>query len=795
MSHYKVAKVSVIGAFDGDASSSLKRRAQYAGPPSVYQDGVPQRIDIQDALNLVAAAYDVSPNPSDYVFVVARAVSAELPTRPNPNENGDAFPIEELLRFDHRLARRVYKTFDLKPNHLNHRAQNPKTARGFILDSTFNSLTPEDQFVECLIAIDTTKDPAYARGIRAGAIDAFSMGCIAEYTVCSIKSCQNRATSPQEFCQHIRTGKMRQYGDELAYEKCGGVCFEELSAVDQPADPKALTQEILQVRAQIEDVQQRRDMNHESEMLILSTRLSRLERELQELRGVREMAEETKKVAQSIPAPTPQATPPVPVAAAAPPAADAPMPFAGDQDMPMAFDEQTAAPPDPSAIGTPGDQDLQQYKDKKDLQQGEQMSDDEMGIMSASAQKLSLRFARKFQNVHAEITKVGNARIFDGRTGRGLFVVRPAKKLANARQARQFCEVIVRHVAHFGLADTMKMMRGIPYPRSAQVLDQHDDNLKGPSAPQEPSLSKADDNLQDPRGDATSDSTSEEQSDKQTEPGAGPSTSIESRETNMEDAQQVGDLDSVRNPDSDKRDEPSVPSIGGAGALGDEQHDHEERVGKVSDFYQQKIAAQKSEYEQKIASLEGRVEKLAEQKARSMMQRLERCLYLVADRQRLNHEISPLKIAMADALLIPFDIDGQHRYAGLDTGLVALLVERGMEKGMRDFVASIVARAKEVYGFDDRVISDSERDLRSALVRPVAAAQDGPGESGGRADLEERMLAGNPLLKTSSQSELPEEQQVPNSKQAAVRQAMGKPGFYRAYEEAAQQGPLRRSGG
>lgn len=792
--HRKIARAQIVGALDMDR---LVRRAQFAESKSLYADGLPQRIDFQEALNLVADVYDLSANPADYVFVVARAVTAELSAdKPAPNENGDAFPLGELLRFDHRLARRVYKTFDLKPNHINHRAENQKTARGFVLDSSFNRLDPDDQYVECLIAIDAKKDPIYADGIRKGAVDAFSMGCVAEYTVCSI--CGNKATNRWQFCRDIANHKMKLIGGKLSYERCGGVCFEELSAVDMPADPKALAQEVLSMQAQVAE---REKLGDESELLVLKSRLAHLERELADLSAQRQEMTMPKleKAAQAMP-PTPVATPP-PVTAKededdrVAPSLDSTLPapkedgdllpFAGQADMPLAFDDEEG--PAPKAV-SPGEQDLADYKREREIDEQKPMTDDEMGVMSVSARRLTSRYAKRFGDIRVVATRAGNFRVYDERSGKSLFAVRPPGRLANRKQALQFCEVILRHIAHRGIDGTIKLFGGIPFPKTSQVLDHADDNFTDDREKQVPVLDDPADDKAEALAKPKTETTEDLDTDKQDEYGAGPATTIDDRVTNMEDAAAAGDLSSTSDPDSDKKDEYAAP---GKDSLGEESHDHDERVAKVVAFYQRKVAAQQKAFEEKEAQLDGRINKLADQKAKSMMQRFERCLHLASERQRLNREESVLKIAMADALLTPFDINDHEQFPGCETHLTALLVERGMQEGMPAHVKQIVARARELYTMDDRVLADSERDLKRAVTAPVVApARTGVPRSARAARVEEQAIDGNPVFRTASEPDAP----VEDEKRTAIRASVGRPGFVRGYEDARALGPLGRSG-
>ena len=771
--HRKSARARITAAAE---LGKLTKRAQFQDAPSAYSDGFIQKIDLQAALNDISNIYDISSNPADYILVVARAVTAELPDSPNPNENGDSFPRDELLRFDHRLARRVYKTFDLKPNHLNHRAENPKTARGFIVDSTYNDADSNDQFVECLIAIDASKDPVYAEGIRKGDIDSFSMGCIAEYTVCSI--CANKATSKWQFCAHIRNGKLKTFKDassqqdRLAYEICGGVCFEELSAVDQPADPKALMQEILHPMASAPQLAE------ESTVLRIDSRLSKLEAAVHGA-TMDKREEEVRKTAQA--AAPPPSTPPVPAApvtAVEEEDVDEPMPFAGDGE---------AVVPDELGMDDPPTMD--EFRKEKDADSGMGgRTDDEVGIMAVTCRKLSTRYAKKYEDIQVTSTKAGNFRVFNASTGENLYGMRPLVKIGSADDAKQYCEIVARHIAHYGLAEAMKKLSAIRYPKHAQVLEHADDNaVDERPATQDPASTSPDDVLEDQRPGMPGSTKTDQETNMEQDRPSGPSTAIDDRGSNMEDAAEAGDLSSSRGPDSNMRDERDEYTVSGgdSGVLAEEEHNHEERVGKVAEFYQKKITALETEHQKRQAELEGRIEKLAAQKARAMMQRLERCLRIASEYQRLNREESPLKIEMADALLQPFDINDRERFAGINTELTGILVERGMGAGMPAHLESVVKRAKEIYSYDDKHLQDIENDLRRARPTPVVSGTTSGRRNDRSVEREIEAIEGNPVFKTADWQEFSDEsleEMTPvESRKRAIRESLGTPAFVRRF--------------
>jgi hypothetical protein len=260
MAFKKIATVEPLGSSDVEKASkgSWSKTASKRIISSYIDDNLV--VDFEGVLNEVADFYKISRDPYDYLLIPARAVSAD-----RPNENLDGWDYEELVRFDPRLGKRVYRTFEAKPHFVNHRSDNPLVARGVILDASLNeknAATDEvkkavfsatgkevnyDVFTECLIAMDTTKDPELARAYKEGAVDKFSMGCDVEYTTCSY--CGNEARSVGDFCKHIKNKMSRRAiympngVQHIPYEKCGETIFQELSVVDLPADRSAKIQE------------------------------------------------------------------------------------------------------------------------------------------------------------------------------------------------------------------------------------------------------------------------------------------------------------------------------------------------------------------------------------------------------------------------------------------------------------------------------------------------------------------------------------------------------------------------
>lgn len=215
-----------VGSAGGDR---LVRTADAGGPRSYYLDGAAP-VDVAGMLRAVADRYAVSPDPKDYIFEAIRANTVQP-----PNDNNDGFTRAEMLRHDLSTGRPVYATYVGKPHHVNHKTDNPKAARGALLDAHYNDDAPvldtcprcaartaerrerdasglhckcgqlvADHFVEVLTAIDMRKDPDFADGVRRGVLASGSMGCNCESTSCNV--CAHVAFSRPDFCHHIKGG-------------------------------------------------------------------------------------------------------------------------------------------------------------------------------------------------------------------------------------------------------------------------------------------------------------------------------------------------------------------------------------------------------------------------------------------------------------------------------------------------------------------------------------------------------------------------------------------------------------
>jgi hypothetical protein len=236
---HKFASIQILSVVK--PNGSFVKRASKKG--QLTQE---EQADVKTSINLIrpelvkslAGLYNISPKVSDYIFVVARALTSDV-----PNQNGDCFTEKELTRFSSQHKCQVFETFRNCPIHVEHCASDPKTARGFIPDCSFNTKNANDKHVLCLVAVDTTKDKPLSQGLLEGKINSFSMGCTCQEVECSV--CAKIAKNDRDLCEHLQYHKMRTIQGKKVYEVCHGVEYQELSVVGVPADPTALTQQIL----------------------------------------------------------------------------------------------------------------------------------------------------------------------------------------------------------------------------------------------------------------------------------------------------------------------------------------------------------------------------------------------------------------------------------------------------------------------------------------------------------------------------------------------------------------------
>ena len=238
--------------------------------------------------NAKFSSFDHIPNDTyrtddGYVYVKVRAISSRV------NKNFDGWPVNELAGMDENDYRKItsnlqkdssvsletltftkdssslkskgdygFKTFIGRPIFIDHNNSDPKRTRGVIVDAMLHiepssktssnsywSTAPDNHkpetWIELLLEVDAKSFPKLANALTEGKVNAVSMGCNVEYTLCSV--CNNKAANVEEYCDHIKKkGTTFKTGNtsKLAYEDCYNINFFEISAVFDPADVTAL---------------------------------------------------------------------------------------------------------------------------------------------------------------------------------------------------------------------------------------------------------------------------------------------------------------------------------------------------------------------------------------------------------------------------------------------------------------------------------------------------------------------------------------------------------------------------
>jgi predicted RNA-binding Zn-ribbon protein involved in translation (DUF1610 family) len=204
---------------------------------------------LQNGLEKFAALKSGIHEEDGYLYVRCRAISSRV------NKNNDGWPSEELMK--------AADTFVGRPIFVDHNNDDPRRTRGVIVEASvhveddekvsafddYYASAPDNHkpptWIELLMEVDAKTYPKLAKAIKNGDIDAVSMGANIDLSVCSV--CANEATSPSEYCNHIKQkgitfeieGSNGERIRKKAYEDCFGIVFFEESFVFDPADPTA----------------------------------------------------------------------------------------------------------------------------------------------------------------------------------------------------------------------------------------------------------------------------------------------------------------------------------------------------------------------------------------------------------------------------------------------------------------------------------------------------------------------------------------------------------------------------
>lgn len=169
--------------------------------------------------------------------------------KPYYNQNGDAFPEEELIKLiiDPECPNKkipVYETFIGKGLFTDHKSNQVECLRGIILDAVYDKKT---KGVDVLVALDKVQYPELARQISIGYSCSVSMGCKVKYAICGI--CGNISYTLNDLCScakiNCKNQRLLTKDNTEPYQINYGVEFIELSVVSIGADPKAKIKKIV----------------------------------------------------------------------------------------------------------------------------------------------------------------------------------------------------------------------------------------------------------------------------------------------------------------------------------------------------------------------------------------------------------------------------------------------------------------------------------------------------------------------------------------------------------------------
>jgi hypothetical protein len=403
-----------------------------------------------------------------------------------------------------------------------------------------------------------------------------------------------------------------------------------------------------------------------------------------------------------------------------------------------------------------------------------------------------LRFANSYRHLQAEITNVGNIRIFDN--DGTMFVVKPGSipsdsKVAN-KDGHELAKAVLTMIAEHGLGGAIKRTNAIVGPRIAQVLEYHmDDMLNKEREPEATSV--LDKTETDTTEERTRDQKVEtatgtgENSDKKEQHETKEYKSIDvltGRDTDIEDEQHDRDpktLSVTDMHDSDKRDKEPDSDLGHS-VIDDVQLDHKEKQAAIE--VKKHAARLEALYQKRLDAKVASFEKDKKEFLATFTDRFVKAMKIVARRQALNLEHSPIKEAMTEALLNPRPLSGGYEYEPMDESLAINLVEASINEPLVDgsdkaaweaHIDGLIERTAEIMKMNDEALMQIEADLKNmtAMALPTEpVSQKRQAFKTVDQELRQKMAAGNLQLTTSNQDTASSPR---DTKRNAIRQAVG----------------------
>lgn len=151
-----------------------------------------QDVDL-DSFDIEAA---IKENP-EHLFIKVFAIKKD-----EVNDNGDAFPEDELIKAAH--------TFIGVPVFTNHQNSDIEKAKGRVVHAWYDK---KKGGIWIISSIDKVAYPQIARGVEEGYINGTSMGAQVQYSLCSV--CHNKAHTADEYCSHVRNQKNKKVSQKV----------------------------------------------------------------------------------------------------------------------------------------------------------------------------------------------------------------------------------------------------------------------------------------------------------------------------------------------------------------------------------------------------------------------------------------------------------------------------------------------------------------------------------------------------------------------------------------------------
>lgn len=243
---FPIASVKVLGGID--EWHSFKKQASavaVAEAPPKKKEGTEDKKGMEKDSDFQEVA-TIDPEKFIYIHTTIMAgvkvadngfwITPE--TEKYANDNNDAWTCDDLLK--------DYPSFRSATTFVEH-DQNLERAKGKCIDAIARKMA-DTVLVDVLFSVDRRHKDLVAN-IESGIINAVSMGCSTEKTMCSI--CGNESKDPSQYCSHIRMGnKGRSFRTDdgkvrRAVEICKNNRFFDVSVVANPAFAGAVFRKIL----------------------------------------------------------------------------------------------------------------------------------------------------------------------------------------------------------------------------------------------------------------------------------------------------------------------------------------------------------------------------------------------------------------------------------------------------------------------------------------------------------------------------------------------------------------------